>query len=485
MPIVSFFIGYLIKISIMKKFLVIATILIGYQIHADGQNWDLFPKEQYSMFELSFYNQPSFIERVVNDSTKVYNDSTVCYFNSKWIGCAKCSSVIDKKDLNDGYSNSYLQLDTCVKKNNWQYFNYSDYSGSVNFKFDGHAKVNDSWSISENISIKCDSVSQRLIFGQLDSVKYFSNNKVSIPFILSKNFGLVEFAPFRQLIYANAFDVGKVKLIGFEKNENKVGITIPEFKDFFHLKTGDIIFWNYHYDPWDPREPTINYYYKDSITQSMITNDSVIYEINTIRDSYITKDKQSYYKNNLANFLNPNSSMGLFSDNNPYGFHTDKLMYWQCMSIVRDSSVFSLSFNWSSLLLDSTNCSLGRIVDAGSYFSLNTKVGLSSFNESTVVGAIINGEKWGMTNIPTSISETNNSLFRIYPNPCKDKLFIQQNSPERFDYRLFNINGQLIKCGQLKADYIDMSDLPHGLYNLQISNDKIHITSKIIKLSNR
>lgn len=469
----------------MKKFLVITTILISFQNYLKGQNWDLFPKNQYSMYELSFNNQPSFIERVVNDSIKLHKDSIFYYFDSKLVSCAKCSSVINTKDLYNGYSNSYLQLDSCVEKNNWQYFNYSDSNGNIRFKFNGHAKVNDSWTISENIKIKCDSSSQRLIFGQLDSVKYFSNTKVSIPFVLSKKFGLVEFTPFGQLIFAYSFDIFKVKLIGFENDGNKLGTSVPEFKDFFHLKTGDVVFWNTHYEPWDLREPTIDYYYKDSITKSTITEDSVIYEINSIRGSSITKYNQSYYKNKLANFLKPNTSLGFFSADNPCGFHTDNLLYWQCTNITDDSKLFSMSFNWSSLLLDTTNCSLGRIIDAGSYFSLNTKVGLSSCNGSTVVGAIINGEKWGMTNIPTSISETTDSFVRIYPNPCYDRLFIQLNNLENLNYRLFSINGQLIRSGQLTGDYIDLSNLQNGLYNIQIGNDKMQIIKKIIKINNR
>ena len=469
----------------MKKIFIITTILIGIQINANSQNWNLFPKNQISMFELSFNNQPSYIERIVKDSTKVYNDSTVSYFNSKWISSAKCSSVIDNMHLDDGNSNSYLQLDSCVEKNSWQYFNYSDNSGSAILKFNELAKVNDSWTISENIAFKCDSVSQRLIFGQLDSVKYFSNTKVAILFVLSKNFGLIEFAPFGQLIYANTFDVGKVKLIGLENNEHKIGITIPEFKDFFHLKTSDVVFWNYHYEPWDIREPIVDYYYKDSITKSILTEDSVIYEINSIRGSNITKDKQSYYKDKISNFLKPNTSLGFFSDDNPCGFHTENLLYWQCTNITSDSSLFSLSFNWSSLLLDSTNCTLSRIMDAGSYFSLNTKVGLSSCNGSSVVGAIINGKKWGMTIIPTGISEMTNSSVMIYPNPCYDKIFVQLDNSVNVDYRIFNIQGQIVKIGQIATGYIDLSDLKNGNYNLQIFKDKIQITRKIIKINNR
>ncbi len=195
----------------MRNIYIILAILIGFQIHAKSQNWDLFPIHQYSMFELSFNNQPSSIERIINDSISVYKDSTLFYFNSKWKSNTKCSSVIGNKNLADEYSNSYLKLDSCVEINYWQNFYYSINNGGIRFKFNGHAKRNDSWIASENITFKCDSVTQKLIFGQLDSVKYFSNTKVNIPFVLSKTYGLLEFAPFGQLIYADSYDIGKAR----------------------------------------------------------------------------------------------------------------------------------------------------------------------------------------------------------------------------------------------------------------------------------
>jgi len=468
----------------MRKIYIITAILISFQLHAKSQNWDLFPIHQYSMFEISFNNQPSSIERIIKDSISVYKDSTLFYFNSKWNSNAKCSSVIDNKNLADEYSISYLKLDSCVEINYWHYY-YSFNNGGVKFKFNGHAKLNESWIASGNIIIKCDSVTQKLIFGQLDSVKYFSNSKVNSLFVLSKTYGLLEFAPFGQLIYADSYDIGKASLIGFDHFGVKIGTNIPEFKDFFHLKTGDVVFWNCHYNSWVPSEQAIDYYYKDSITNAIITSDSVIYEINSIRDNYIIKDKQSFYKEKLANFLNPNSSMGFFSNDDPIGIFSDYLLYWQCINIANDDKYFSLTYMWSSLLLDTTSCTLNRIIDAGGDFSIDTRVGLSKYNEFTVVGAVMDGEKWGMTKIPTAILQNSTSLNKIYPNPCYDKLYIQLSNSANVEYKLFNINGQLLKEGKLDKGYIDLANLQNGIYNVRIFNYKTLITRKIIKENNR
>lgn len=470
----------------MKKFLVITIVLLGCQIYAIGQNWDLFPKNQYSMFELSFNNQDSFIERMVKDSAVVSNDSTVHYFNSKIINSSNCSMKINRKDLISRFPHSHLQLDSCVEKNRWYYFNDADFVGSVKLKFNALAKVNDSWTISMNITFKCDSVSERLVFGQLDSVKYFSNSKVAIPFVLSKNFGLIEFAPFSQLIMADAFDIAQVKMIGCDKNGLKMGTTIPDFSDFFHLKTGDVVVWHYSdmdYGPYTGQ--TADFFYKDSITNSTIAEDSVIYEINTIRGKSIIKNKQGFYRDKFAKFLNPNSSLGFFTNETPLGINTEDFLYWECPGMARKDNVFSMDLVWGSVYIRSSDCILNQVMDAGDNFTFDTRIGMSVHGNSKAVGSIINGEKWGITKIPAGISRIDDPTFRVYPNPCDDKIVVQLNNAEKFNYRLFDSHGELVKAGPLTDRSIDVSALPDGLYNLQIGNDKMQESKKIVKVNKR
>lgn len=471
----------------MKKLLVITMVLLVYQMNAIGQNWDLFPKNQYSLFELTFNNQPSFIERIVKDSITLSSDSTTHYFNSKIINGYSCPMKINLKYIFEMNYNSYLQLDSCVEKNNWYYFNYTNYNPTVLFKFNTQAKVNDSWEISNTIAFKCDSVSQRLVFGQLDSVKYFSNSKVAIPFVLSKNFGLIEFAPFSQLIGADVFDIAKVKLIGHERTGLKMGTTVPDFSDFFHLKTGDVVFWHYYentHGTWGPPE-IFEYYYKDSVTSSTVTEDSVIYEINTIRGKSITKGKQAFYRDKFSRFLNAISSPGIFTNETPLGKNTHDFLFWKCTKMSREDDIFSMNLSWGSLLIRPEICQLDRLMDAGENFSFNTRVGLATHDYATAIGSIINGEKWGITKIPTGISKIDDPTFRVYPNPCNDKIVIQLNNAEKFNYKLFDSKGQLVKAGPLTDPAIDVSDLPDGLYNLLIGNDKVQESRKIVKVNRR
>jgi hypothetical protein len=100
-----------------------------------------------------------------------------------------------------------------------------------------------------------------------------------------------------------------------------------------------------------------------------------------------------------------------------------------------------------------------------------TPIGLCGYNENAIpVG--INDDKPSFNNF--DIKEA----IRLSPNPAKDILYI--NFPEylikeKYDcnYKIFSISGQKLiqmNCYGLKDTEIDVSDLPAGLYLLQISD---------------
>lgn len=471
----------------MKKSLVIILILLICQFVTLAQHWNLFPKGQYALFELTFSSHPSVIERVAKDSTRLVNDSLIGYFNAKIINESECTINYNLKKIYDRVPN-YLHVDSTGEKNNWQYFNYyisNNFSNNnYQFKFNPLAKVKESWKINDRITFTCDSASQRMLFGQLDSVKYFSNSINPVPFVLSKTFGLIEFAPFGQLLDANESDVGRVILIGYEKEGMKKGYTVPDFSDFFHLNAGDVVIWHHPPTVW-PHDLT-DYYYKDSITHSILTADSVIYEINRIQDNSITKVKHSFYRDQFSRFLNNQSAPGIITKVNPMGLKTPYVfLYCGCPRMGREDTIFSMFLQWGSLLMDPNFCKLGRVYDGGAYFSFDTRVGLSVENSVKAVGSIIQGERWGITEIPTGISQVEDVSFKVYPNPCSDKIMVQSKVTGKLDYKLFNSNGQLVKAGQVNNQPIEIAVLPDGLYHLQLGNDRLQETQKIVKAGSR
>lgn len=65
--------------------------------------------------------------------------------------------------------------------------------------------------------------------------------------------------------------------------------------------------------------------------------------------------------------------------------------------------------------------------------------------------------------------------LKIYPNPVKDKLYIQ-NSPSK-EYKIFDVAGRLIDSGILDKNYINLNQLPEGNYIIKTGE----ISKKFIK----
>ena len=59
----------------------------------------------------------------------------------------------------------------------------------------------------------------------------------------------------------------------------------------------------------------------------------------------------------------------------------------------------------------------------------------------------------------------------VYPNPCRDRLFLQLNEEGRYSVQLFDISGRLMMQQQdylYSLSSLEVSSLPTGSYILQI-----------------
>ncbi len=77
----------------------------------------------------------------------------------------------------------------------------------------------------------------------------------------------------------------------------------------------------------------------------------------------------------------------------------------------------------------------------------------------------------------------NRSDIKVYPNPTKDRIFIQtEDSEEVMDYRILNMYGQCLESGTLMSNEISLGRFANGVYFLQIANGNRPVfTEKIIK----
>ena len=93
-------------------------------------------------------------------------------------------------------------------------------------------------------------------------------------------------------------------------------------------------------------------------------------------------------------------------------------------------------------------------------------------------------ETWNFTTINSvGINETGYDIqYKLYPNPVKDKLFIEGFEDELTSISILSLDGKLLK--QIKEKgmiQIYVRDLQNGFYLVKISNSKTTVTARIVK----
>jgi hypothetical protein len=74
------------------------------------------------------------------------------------------------------------------------------------------------------------------------------------------------------------------------------------------------------------------------------------------------------------------------------------------------------------------------------------------------------------------------SAIQVYPNPSSDNIYIQ-NAGFSSEYRIYNINGALLKQARLESSSkVSIRDLTKGVYLLEIITDKWTMTKKIVRI---
>tara|TARA_Y100000816_G_C25964131_1_gene503082 strand:- start:426 stop:926 length:501 start_codon:yes stop_codon:yes gene_type:complete len=75
--------------------------------------------------------------------------------------------------------------------------------------------------------------------------------------------------------------------------------------------------------------------------------------------------------------------------------------------------------------------------------------------------------------------------IKIYPNPSKNKFYIESDNSLKLPLKLsvFNINGSLVMQRKIidHSYYLEDSILPKGMYNFVLSNNEFTVSKKIIK----
>jgi hypothetical protein len=89
--------------------------------------------------------------------------------------------------------------------------------------------------------------------------------------------------------------------------------------------------------------------------------------------------------------------------------------------------------------------------------------------------------------VPTSIKNSKNNIFQIYPNPTDGKIYIQFSNLQKGLIRIYQVNGQEIisptEVKNLNRYSIDISNYPEGMYIITFEDSKNIWSEKIIKMN--
>lgn len=497
----------------MKKIILI--ILFFYCFNTVYAQWSSFytsQKAYYQIKESYSYPADTTFHQFHYDTIIDYGSFKVMHSNYTNPDFNGCYDVVNHNIGNSIYSKYYIRPDSILLKNDTTYFIYQLYQGQADsILFLTESQPNDTWVTSINnsanyntLQFTCDSIRLgNVLLNINDSLKYFSvkafQNSVPVTsvydnlvIILSKNYG------FKQLIAFRDFNQQEFNLVGIDSANTITGFSYPDFSEYFHLSVGDVIIWKEHSPIAGPSHMGYTKYHKDSVTNSLITPDSVIYNFNRITtgggntSSYTSK----FYRENLRG-LEMSSSVyvlktSLTAENfvEVYtlgNFYND--LYETSGAYITDDTIINRKYTFVGHLFDTSNCSIGYITDTG--YEYNTYYGLNSFKHYsfydvyfTISGSIINGVQEGddWATIIASVDENDvEKLIQIYPNPSNDGNITILHE-EINSIAVYSIDGKLIFTKQLNDNDSQTNlVLPKGIYFIHIEGNNLTIrVSKVV-----
>ena len=132
--------------------------------------------------------------------------------------------------------------------------------------------------------------------------------------------------------------------------------------------------------------------------------------------------------------------------------------------------------NETDLVLDAlpvATCSADENSTAGSYVII-----LSGGNDKNYTYTLVNGTL--EVTASTDIENVSANKVSVYPNPVKNELFIQSESPVK-KVEIYSLAGTLLKLEDNFNEKISVSSLVKGVYLIKIYTDKGLFISKIAK----
>ena len=86
-----------------------------------------------------------------------------------------------------------------------------------------------------------------------------------------------------------------------------------------------------------------------------------------------------------------------------------------------------------------------------------------------------------ITQSPTGIETITTEELRIYPNPVRDELRIENGELRIYKVEICDLSGKMVNSQWLNGKSINVSNLSQGIYIVRITTDKGTVTRKFVK----
>lgn len=487
-------------------------LLVSFSLTTTAINWEPFPYNQKNYFYFETQTE-KIISPYYVDFEESDGNFTIQYPLRKMIETATdgCYEEIDLRldSLKKGVVAFNIQI---LKKEGYFGYVYQTDEATDTIHFYPEVNVGESWEVIgegfeespflyTRFKIKCINAESKLVLSVMDSVKTFeieayneeipgksASKKFSIQ--LSKNHGLVEWYGFNEWVFSDL--TTQITLAGWEdENGNVTGETLPKVSDFFPYTAGNVLKWK-EITLVNGQYPTI--YHTDSILSVMNTAMGIQYNYNRI--STIIFPDTTLYESKLNEEINYEFFPQHFIDLHYWNLGIDLTSsYFYALNLKRIEienapTDYLLNLSYQRTLFG--NCSTLYLEDLGTEkhtFSTAFGVELDSetggffdgFFHSIELQEAFVGEDY-FTPIEYIVSPALN--LTLSPNPSKDYVTIQKNSPfnTSIHLQIFNLRGQVIfKTYFDHSTEVNLLDFPKGVYLVKASNGKHQWTEKIVK----
>lgn len=479
-----------------------------------SQNWspiNLNEKYNYQIDTASYLSNTIWI-----DSIKAINPDSIFFFNKIVQDCLECpwlyEPFIEFKMTNQ---TQFLQ-DKMIKKNDNCYV----FEGNRKFAILTHANLNDNWifDTTNNVTATVINLYENEIFGIMDSLKviHLSNNDT---IWLSKNHGIFKFQE-NEYTY---------ELKGVEGRD--IGQVIPNFWDFYNFDIGDVfqyelrrfnsssssspMQWNttLKYEILSKEVDSTKYTYSIFqiattyqntslgwiLTGSGESVDTIVFEapeINFYTELYnrtlVEYDEYELCEGRIKNFIgiyiDPIDQRIVKKTGNPFPEDNFNSVSYQFQdfdyqnqialsdTLVPETCAASFHYEFKE--------GVGLVARSIYDFEQGNDTRLVGYVKGTDTIGIISPDEEILVNTREITEELN--LVNIFPNPSANGNFeIAFNSTESVQIDIFNISGKKVYSlpkTSINNHFIDLSKHPNGIYILQLSNNNLLKSYKLVKI---